>query len=295
MADDADSHALTRSRIADSLDRAEPGQLVYVARDGSIVPPARAQRRTAAVMSVAGVSFALGVGLSIAYLPVMLIPYGLIGARLGVTLRATRALNRVAILMQDDKIAEARALAEPIAAARWMPRQWRGLALYRLAWCAVHERDYERALVLVRAARAKLPPRDVHAVIARYGEVQILVSLGRVEEARLLFTQLGTAPDGELLRVSHWETELYLAFGEGKHALDDDALHDRVRKALAMSRSRLLLILLAWAHEASGDREHMGFLLAQAEDRKTPRDRIPPRVETWLADHPAPELEDELG
>jgi hypothetical protein len=128
----------------------------------------------------------------------------------------------------------------------------------------------------------------VHARIARYGEVQILISLGKVADARTLFASLGEAPDGELLRVAHWETELYLAFAEGKHGLDDDALHERVRKALAMNRSRLFLILLAWAHGQSGDADQMGFLLTQAEERKTPKDRIPPKVEAWLTEHPAP-------
>jgi hypothetical protein len=285
---DADSRALVKPRIAESLDRAEHGQLVYAARDGSIIPPARARRRSAALIALAGASFGLGVGVSIAYLPIMLVPYGLIGLRAGVTIRAARALNRVAVLMQENRIADARALAQPIADAWWMPRMWRGLALYRLAWCAAYERDFEPALALVIAARPKLSPRMVHAKVARYGEVQFLVSLGRVEEARLRFDQLGRAPAGELLRVAHWETELYLAFGEGKHALDDDALHERVRKALAMNRSRLFLILLAWAHERSGDRDQMGFLLTQAEERRTPSDRIPPMIEAWLVEHPAP-------
>jgi hypothetical protein len=293
VADDAEPRALTRPRIAESLDRAEHGQLVYAARDGSIIPPARARRRSAAVLALAGASFGLGVGVSIAYLPIMLVPYGLIGLRAAMTIRATRALNRVAVLMQDDQIAEARAIAQPIADSWWMPRMWRGLALYRLAWCAAYERDFERALALVTAARPKLSPRMVHAKVARYGEVQFLVSLGRLDEARLRFDQLGGAPAGELLRVAHWETELYLVFGEGKHALDDDALHDRVRKALAMNRSRLFLILLAWAHEVSGDRDQMGFLLAQAEERKLPNDRIPPKVEAWLAEHPAPAQPDD--
>jgi hypothetical protein len=55
-----------------------------------------------------------------------------------------------------------------------------------------------------------------------------------------------------------------------------------------MNRSRLLLILLAWAHEHSRDTDQMEFLLGQAEERKTPRDPIPPRLEAWLSTHPAP-------
>jgi hypothetical protein len=293
--DGSGSRALTRPRamIADSLDRAEPGQLVYAGRDGTIIPAARARRRSAAVIGLAGASFALGVGVSIAYVPVMLIPYALIGARAGATFRAARALNRVAVLMQDDQIAEARRIAEPIATRWWVPRMWRGLALYRLAWCAVYERDFERALALIRQARPRLSPRMIHAHVARYGEIQVLVSLGRTDEARALLAEIGTIPDGELLRVAHWETELYVAFASKRHDLDDDALHARVRKALAMNRSRLFLILLAWAHEASGDLDQMGFLLTQAEDRRTPRDRIPPLVETWLSSHPAPPPDDD--
>jgi hypothetical protein len=229
--DDDGPRALPRPSIADSLDRARPGQLVYAGRDGSILSPARARRRTAAVLGLAGASFALGVAVSIAYLPIMLVPYGLIGGRAALTIRATRVLNQVAVLMQDGRLDDARALAEPIARAWWMPRMWRGLALYRLAWCAVYERDYERALALVRESRPRLSPRMVHARVARYAEVQILVSLDRLDEARALFATLGSVPDGELLRVAHWETELYLAFANGRHELDDDALHDRVRKA----------------------------------------------------------------
>ena len=296
MSDDADSRALVvaRPRMAESLDRAEVGQLVYAGGDGTVLSPRRVRRRWAAVLGVSGAAFALGVGVSIAYMPIMLVPYGLIGLRAAMTIRGTRTLNRVAILMQDGKTAEARALAQPIADAWWMPRSWRGLALYRLAWCSVYERDYDQALALVGAALRKIAPNMVHARIARYGEVQILTSLGRLGEARERFARLGAVPRGELLRVAHWETELYLAFAEGKHGLDDDALHDRVRKALAMNRSRLFLILLAWAHEISGDTDQMGFLLAQAETRKTPKDRLPPTVETWVAAHPAPALEEEL-
>jgi hypothetical protein len=291
--DDVTDLATLRPRVADSLDRAEAGQLVYAGRDGTIIPAARARRRGAAVLALAGASFAAGVAVSVAYFPLMLIPYALIGARAAVTIRATRQLNQVAVLMQEDRVADARAIAEPIARAWWMPRMWRGLALYRLAWCAMYERDYPEALALVRRARARLSPRMVHARVAAYGEIQILVSLDRLAEARAQLGKLGAVPDGELLRVAHWETELYLAFATGVHALDDDALHERVRKALAMNRSRLFLILLAWAHEKSGDADQMGFLLAQAEERRTERDRIPVKVEAWLEQHPAPKLEDE--
>lgn len=293
MADDDDARAIARPRIADSLNTAAPGQLVYAGRDGSIIPAARARRRSAALLGLAGGSFVVGVAVSLVYLPIMLVPYGLIGARAGMTIRATRALNRVAVLMQEDRIAEARAIAEPIARSWWMPRMWRGLALYRLAWCAVYERDYERALALVREAQPRLSQRMVHGRVARYGEVQILVSLDKIDEARKLFASLGAVPDGELLRVAHWETELYLAFAEGSHALDDDALHERVRKALAMNRSRLFLILLAWAYEKSGDPDQMGFLLTQSEERRTAKDRIPPRVEAWLVAHPAPKPDED--
>src|SRR5262245_44121361 len=110
---------------------------------------------------------------------------------------------------------------------------WRGLALYRLAWCAAYDRDFERALALVRQALPRISPRMVHARVARYAEVQFLIGLDRIADARAAFDPLGPAPDGELLRVAYWETELYLAFAEGKHGLDDDALHERVRKALA--------------------------------------------------------------
>lgn len=296
MTDDAESRelALARPRIAESLDRAEVGQLVYAGGDGNVMSPRRAKRRQVAALTVAGASFALGIGVSIAYMPLMLIPYGLLGLRLGTQLHATRALNRVAVLMQDDRLADARALAQPIADAWWVPRTWRGIALYRLGWCAAYDRDYDQALALIRAAQQKISPRMVHARAARYGEVQVLVSLGRLPEARAAFAKLGPVPTGELLRVMHWETELYVAFGEGKHAIDDDALHDRVRKALAMNRSRLLLILLAWAHEHSGDAVQMGFLLGQAETRKTAKDRLPAAIESWLAAHPAPAMEDDL-
>jgi hypothetical protein len=287
----APSFALTRAQIADSLDGATHGQLVYAGRDGTVIPAATARRRTAAVLGLAGASFAIGVGVSIAYLPIMLVPYGLIGVRAATTIRAARALNRVALLMQDHRLAEARALAEPIASSWWMPRMWRGLALYRLAWCAAYEKDFAAALAYVRQAIPRLSPRMVHARVARYGEAQFLASMDepeRREEARRVFAALGPTPDGELLRVAHWETELYLAFVAGEHALDDDALHARVRKALAMNRSRLLLILLAWAHDATGDRDQMQFLLRQAEDRKTDKDRLWPKVEAWALAHPAP-------
>ena len=104
--DDVTDLAPLRPRVADSLDRAESGQLVYAGRDGSIIPAARARRRTAAVLALAGASFAAGVAVSIAYFPVMLIPYALIGARAAVTIRATRRLNEVAVMMQDDRPAK---------------------------------------------------------------------------------------------------------------------------------------------------------------------------------------------
>src|SRR5262249_19776343 len=155
-----------------------------------------------------------------------------------------------------DRYDEAQKILEKVARGFGIRRAHRALALQNLAAIEVRRGNYEVGLRLQREALAqyaKLMRKRVSSQLVMYGELGTLVNLGRVGEARQpLSSRRPKVPAGDLLRLRHWTSELYISLAEGAHRIGEDDLHERVRVGLRMSASEVLLGLLAWAHAESG-------------------------------------------
>ncbi len=96
---------------------------------------------------------------------------------------------------------------------------------------------------------------------------------------------------------------MHLGIAEGKLDIDDDDLHERRRKGLAMTTGRDLLLLCAWAYARRGEHDEAHFAWRQAMQREgVPRiDVTMPKLAEWmteyLREHPElsePEPDEEL-
>jgi len=79
-------------------------------------------------------------------------------------------------------------------------------------------------------------------------------------------------------------TELFLAFHEGRHELDDEALHERAKFALGITTASPMLALLSWAFAENGDEEMAELLRDEAQDRHPGKlMSVPmPKLDAWL-------------
>jgi tetratricopeptide (TPR) repeat protein len=304
MADDDDDRQLpARPMIAANLDRAGKGQLVYVGSDGEVKDPKGVRRRQLVQVVAFGSITAAGVGLAAASFPILIPFYLALGGRFFGTVRAVSRVNQASVALSNGDAATGRALAEPIAGAWWAPRRVRALAELRVAIADALEGKGELALAKVRAARARLGPRMVQHQFAYYTEINLLIALGQLKEARAVLEARGEVPTGEVLRLSYWIAQMHLHVAEDALKLDEGELHDRVRKGLSMTSGRDLLLLCAWVHAKRGEHEDARFVWRQAMDREGSQrlDLAMPALHKWMEAYRAahPELEqpdeDELG
>lgn len=271
--------------VARSLDRARKGQLLYVGNDGEVRSPEALRTRNVVAYGLVGGVTASGVVLAAMTFPPIIPLYLALGGRFAASAHAISRLNQSSAALGRGEPAEARAAAEPVARAWWLPRHVRALAEIRVAAALALEGRAEDALARLRLGRSRLSPKSVQYRSSRFTEVHLLVQLERLGEARATLTELGNAPVGEVLRVAHWLAELHLACAEGKHALTEPELHERARKGLAMTAGRDLLQLCAWAYAQLGDREQVEFLLGEALDREgsSQLEITMPSLARWLA------------
>ncbi|HEX7837154.1 MAG TPA: hypothetical protein VF469_06800, partial [Kofleriaceae bacterium] len=185
----------------------------------------------------------------------------------------------------------------------WAPGRVRALAELRVAVADALDGRGEQALERLRHARTRLSPRLIQYQFSYYTEINLLVALGRTKEARAVLDARGGVPAGEVLRFSHWLAEMHLGIAEGKLDIDDDDLHERRRKGLAMTTGRDLLLLCAWAYARRGEHDEAHFAWRQAMQREgVPRiDVTMPKLAEWmteyLREHPElsePEPDEEL-
>jgi tetratricopeptide (TPR) repeat protein len=303
--DDKDRALVLRRQmpmIARDLDQAAKGQLVYVGRDGEVKDPARVRNRQVAWYLAFGGIMAAGVALAATSLPVMIPFYAALCGRLVGQVRAVKRVNQASAALSNGDIATGRALAEPISRAWWAPGRVRILAELRVAFADALEGRGEQALERLRQARAKLSPRLVQYQFSYYTEINLLIALGRVKEARALFDARGPIPSGEVLRFSHWIAEMHLGVAEGKLDIDETELDDRRRKGLSMTTGRDLLLLCAWAYAQRGEHDDAAFAWRQAMEREgSPRiDVTMPGLVAWMTgylrehpelEHPEPDEE----
>jgi hypothetical protein len=278
VADDRKDRALVpvRPMIARRLNEAGKGQLVYVGRDGEVKDPDGVRNRQLAAYVVFGGIMAIGVSLAATSLPVLIPFYAALCGRVVGHVRAVRRVNQASVALSNGDASGGRALAEPITRAWWAPGRVRALAELRVA---IAER--------LRHARARLSPRLVQYQFSYYTEINLLIALGRVKEARVVLDARGGVPTGEVLRFSHWLAEMHLGIAEGRLDIDDTELHERMRKGLSMTTGRELLLLCAWAYAQRGEHDEARFAWRHAMQREGVAriDVTMPRLVAWMTDY----------
>ena len=117
----------------------------------------------------------------------------------------------------------------------------------------------------------------------RYMEVIALLNLGRLDEAESALAALGEEPEGDYLKVSHWECELLLDFERGALRLEPARVLGWAARVESWRAFPGLLALLAWALEQLED-ERAGSLLEHAFEaaEAVPMKALLPRVWDWM-------------
>jgi len=305
MAADTKDQALVplRPMIARDLDKAGKGQLVYVGRDGEVKDPAGVRNRQLAVFVAFGGITVAGVALAAVSFPLLIPFYAALGTRFIGQIRAVKRVNQASVALSNGDAAAGRALAEPVARAWWAPGRVRALAELRVAIADALDGHGEQALERVRRARARLSPRLIQYQFSYYTEINLLTALGRTKEARVVLDARGEIPAGEVLRLSYWIAQMHLGIADGKLPIDDTELHDRMRKGLAMTAGRDLLLLCAWAYAQRGEHDEARFAWRHAMEREGSQrlDVAMPKLAAWMAEykqaHPEldqPEPDDEI-
>ena len=283
---------IPETQLAESLETAGPKSLVYVDATGRVRSPAHYRLVSAVAWVVPAALIACtGIFYGVFFGPLAGALAG--GAVLALTawrVRPFRILRQATRLMVHDRLDEAEALLDRLVGRR-LPAATRAEALYRLAVIALRRGDQAAALERVREVLAVQVNAGRANRLSRrylYAEINCLINLDRVAEARQRFARLqGPAPEGDYLRLAHWTAELHLAFAEGKHTLSADELHERARVALRITMAGALLGLLSWAHVEIGDRDQAWHLLREAYDRMDDvhLDKTMPRLYAWLESH----------
>jgi tetratricopeptide (TPR) repeat protein len=291
MADkDEGTTAVLRPMIASNLDRAGKGQLVYVGRDGEVKDPAGVRSRQMAAYVAFGGITAAGVTLAAISFPFLIPFYLALGGRFLGTVRAVKRVNEASVALSNGDAAAGRELAEPVSRAWWAPSRVRALAELRVAIADALEGRSEQALDRVRKARAKLSPRLIQHQFSYYTEVNLLTALGRLKEARFVLEQRGEIPTGEVLKLSYWIAQMHLGVAEGSISLGDieeQELHDRMRKGLSMTAGRDLLLLCAWVYASRGEHDDAKFCWKQAHEREGSQrlEVAMPKLAAWMTEY----------
>jgi len=289
MASDTKNQALvpTRPMIARDLDKAGKGQLVYVGRDGEVKDPASVRNRQLAVFVAFGGITVAGVALAAVSFPLLIPFYAALGSRFIGQIRAVKRVNQASVALSNGDSAAGRALAEPVARAWWAPGRVRALAELRVAIADALDGHGEQALDRVRRARARLSPRLIQYQFSYYTEINLLTALGRTKEAQIVLDSRGEVPAGEVLRLSYWIAQMHLGITEGKLEIDDTELHDRMRKGLAMTAGRDLLLLCAWAYAQRGEHDEARFAWRHAMEREGSQrlDVAMPKLAAWMVEY----------
>jgi len=298
MAGDPKEQALVQARpmIARDLDKAGKGQLVYVGRDGEVKDPAGVRNRQLAVFVAFGGITVAGVALAAASFPLLIPFYAALGSRFIGQVRAVKRVNQASVALSNGDSVTGRALAEPVARAWWAPGRVRALAELRVAIADALDGHGEQALERVRRARTKLSPRLIQYQFSYYTEINLLTALGRTKEARVVLDARGEVPSGEVLRLSYWIAQMHLGIAEGKLEIDDTELHDRMRKGLAMTAGRDLLLLCAWAYAQRGEHDEARFAWRYAMQREGSQrlEVAMPKLAAWMTEYKQtrPELDE---
>ena len=288
----SDKALIKPAQIAERLEDAGIGSLVYVDQRGQVQSPARYRNGTVARF------VALGLFLGGANWLYWTIggPAGLVvGA--GLTLALLRQLpalfrlRRAVALLAAGRLDEAEALLQMIRRARWLPSAMRAHVDQNLARAAALRGRHEEALAFEESALSRTPDDRRNRARRRmleFARVVTLVNLGRVAEARARIAAMPRALDGDYLRAQYAAAQLYIAFGEGKHDFDPAYLREQAEIALSLPSARSLVGLISWAEHCAGRSAEAMRLLAIARERPGEAQvrRLMPRLAEWMETRP---------
>lgn len=282
-------------KIADSLQRAAKNQLLHVDPQGRVRSAARYRALWIAYFVLMGglwtiegvLSFTLyelEPSLGIAAAAVLAVVFIWAAWMLSRLLLIKRAVGLIAL----DRVDEAAEICERVARAPMIGPVHRARARQNLAVCRTIQGRHEEALELVQLALASRFWRrlKLFATIGRYNEIFCLVNVGRAVEAKKKLVEMGRVPDGEYLRLMHWNAELYVALALGRTVIDEEELQRRAVAALEITTAAITLGLLAWAFDQRGDEDMAAHLLREALDRHPGRrlSGSAPLLEAWMRD-----------
>jgi hypothetical protein len=273
----------------DSFEEAEAGALVYVDERGRVV--ATRERARSAMKQYGALGVLLGATNWLYW--VMGGPAGLaVGGTLTLLIVRQaglgRTLERAMALVASDRLDAAEAELQRLLHRVLLPVRLRARGEAALARIASLRGDHATALVWQNTALARgegEQTRGSERRMLEYNRAVTLANLDRVSEARRAFEAIPQALEGDYLRQLRAHAELYIAFVEGRHDFDLEALRERAEAAMPVASARPLLGLLAWAFGQIGRREESAQLLALARARagETLVARLYPKLGDWMA------------
>jgi hypothetical protein len=278
--------------VADGFESAQAGALVYVDERGRVV--AARERARSAAAQYGTLAVVLGATNWL---------YWSMGGPIGLAMGGTltllilrqvtmaRSLEQAMSLLAGEEIDAAEASLKRLLGRVLVPRRLRARAEASLGRIASLRGDYAAALVWQDAALAHgqgEQDRGSERRMLEYNRVVTLVNLDRTVDARRGFEAIPQALEGDYLRQLRAHAELYIAFAEGRHDFDLEALRERAEAAVPIASARPLLALCAWAFGQMGRRRESAELLqiARARDGEALVERLYPKLAAWMAAQP---------
>jgi hypothetical protein len=280
--------------VAESLEDAKVGSLVYVDQRGQVRP--FSQFRTQNALRTAGFLGVLGACTWVFWGvggPVGLAVGGGFGLLYAAQVAMGRRIGRAMALIVDQRLDEAEALLAPLASGPFRPVALRSRANHNLARIASLRDRHEDALAFQELALRQVGHERTSRTERRmieYARVITLVNVGRVGEARDELNAVPLTLEGDYLRAQRAAAELYVAFGEGQHRFDQAYLSEQADIASNLPSARTLLGLLAWAQDHAGRPREASRLILLAVER--PGEdlvrHLYPRLAAWMDERGEP-------
>lgn len=254
--------------LAQSLERARPGEILGLDRHGQVISPARYSMlrlkhwvSAGGTATLAGTCAWLGLG------------SGALGVGVGAGLLACflyarrhgKGVERALTLMARNELDAAEREVARLEAKRPGIVQW----LLDSVMGGVLWMKGELANAIERLERAQPKAKGAQRESNVFVLGMLYAIVGRLEEARQLRRALDNTPDTDVLRLMRARLDLCIAFHakEVEELPDQDELHDIGKLALTTDRFGDLLLLLAWSSSERGDTDLASHWLQEGLSR----------------------------